>query len=99
MIAIIHSVLTGRLAMIEGRYADAATALRNAAEIDETEDFSVFSDPPAVWYPARRDLAAALFAQDDIAGGQAEADASLKLRPKDPATLALLVDAGRTGEN
>ncbi len=93
MIGIIREVLTGRLAMIEGRYVDAATAFRNAAEIEETEDFSVFSDPPAFWYPVRRDLAAALFAQGDIEGGRIEAEATLKLRPKDPVTLALLAVA------
>ncbi len=90
MIGIIREVLTGRLAMLEGRYADAATAFRNAAEIEETEDFSVFSDPPAFWYPVRRDLAAALFAKGDMDGGRAEAEAALELRPRDPVTLALL---------
>ena len=75
MIGIAREVLTGRLAMIEGRYGDAATAFRKAAEIEETADFSVFTDPPAFWYPVRRDLAAALFAQGDMAGGRSEAGA------------------------
>jgi len=92
MIGITREVLTGRLAMLDGRHADAATAFRNAAEIEETEDFSMFTDPPAFWYPVRRDLAAALFAQGDIDGGRAEADAALALRPRDPVTLALLAD-------
>ncbi len=92
MIGITREVLTGRLAMMEGRHADAATAFRKAAEIEETEDFSVFTDPPAFWYPVRRDLAAALFAQGDIEGGRTEAQAALALRPKDPVTLALLSD-------
>ncbi len=100
MIGIVREVLTGRLAMMEGRHADAANAFRNAAEIEETEDFSVFADPPAFWYPVRRDLAAALFAQGDMDGGRIEAEATLKLRPKDPVTLALLADAfGPAGQS
>lgn len=99
MIGIAREVLTGRLAMMEGRYGDAATAFRKAAEIEETEDFSVFTDPPAFWYPVRRDLAAALFAQGDMTGGRSEAEATLKLRPKDPVTLALLADFGEPVEN
>jgi len=99
MIGIAREVLTGRLAMIEGRYGDAATAFRKAAEIEETADFSVFTDPPAFWYPVRRDLAAALFAQGDMAGGRSEAEASLKLRPKDPVTLALLADFADKPDN
>ena len=98
MISIAREVLTGRLAMMEGRYGDAATAFRQAAEIEETEDFSVFTDPPAFWYPVRRDLAAALFAQGDMAGGRSEAEATLKLRPKDPVTLDLLADFGSLPE-
>lgn len=99
MIGIAREVLTGRLAMIEGRYGEAATAFRKAAEIEETADFSVFTDPPAFWYPVRRDLAAALFAQGDMAGGRSEAEASLKLRPKDPVTLALLADFADKPDN
>ncbi len=99
MIAITRDVLAGRLAMLEGRYADAAASFRKAAEIEETEDFSVFSDPPAFWYPVRRDLAAALFAHGDMAGGLAEAEATLKLRPKDPVTLALLANLGEVSAN
>jgi len=90
MIGITREVLIGRLAMLEGRHDDAATAFRTAAEIEETEDFSVFSDPPAFWYPVRRDLAAALFAQGDIGGAKQEAEATLQLRPLDPGSLALL---------
>lgn len=99
MIGIAREVLAGRLAMIEGRYGEAATAFRKAAEIEETADFSVFTDPPAFWYPVRRDLAAALFAQGDMAGGRSEAEASLKLRPKDPVTLALLADFADKPDN
>ncbi len=51
-------------------------------------------NPPAWYYPVRRDLAAALIAKGDVAGGPREAEATLRYRPKDPATLALLQRAG-----
>lgn len=89
MVAIVRLVLTGRLAMAEGRWADAQAAFKSAAEIEETDDFMQFADPPAFWYPVRRDYAAALLAGGDKAGALREVDASLKLRPKDPVALEL----------
>lgn len=89
MVQIVRLVLTGRLAMAEQRWGDAQTAFRAAAEIEETEDFMRFSDPPAFWYPVRRDLSAALLAAGNNAEALKELDASLKLRPKDPAALDL----------
>lgn len=59
MLTIIRGVLTGRVAMLEKRHADAAAAFEAAAKIEETEDFGQFSDPPAFWYPVRRDMAGA----------------------------------------
>ena len=76
--------------MIEGRYTDAAKDFSAAAEIEETRDFRYFSDPPAFWYPVRRDVAAALLAAGDPAGARAAASASLKLRPRDPVAMVLL---------
>ncbi len=90
MLGIIRAVLRGRLAMLEGRTADAVVAYRHGAELEETPDFSRFTDPPAFWYPVRRDLAAALLALGDKAGARREAEATLKLRPKDPVTLELV---------
>lgn len=90
MVAIVRLVLSGRLAMSEGRWVDAQTAFRSAAEIEETEDFMQFSDPPAFWYPVRRDYAAALLAAGDKAGAKRELEATLKLRPKDPVATAML---------
>lgn len=90
MLGITRAVLTGRIAMTERRWADAATAFRQGAEIEETESFSDFSDPPAFWYPVRRDLAAALLASGDAAGAQREAQASLLLRKFDPVALQTL---------
>ena len=89
MVVIVRQVLIGRLAMAEKRWDDAATAFRIAAEVEETDDFMRFSDPPAFWYPVRRDLAAALLAAGDREGALREIDASLKLRQKDPVAMAL----------
>ncbi len=91
MVAIVRLVLVGRLATAEQRWADAASAFKAAAEIEETEDFMRFADPPAFWYPVRRDYAAALLAAGDKAGALREVEASLKLRPKDPVAEALRV--------
>ncbi len=90
MLGIIRAVLQGRAAMLQGRHADAVKAFTTAAEIEETPDFSRFSDPPAFWYPVRRDVAVALLAAGDAAGAQRELQASLKLRPKDPTALYLM---------
>lgn len=90
MLAITRAVLTGRLAMMEGRYHDAAASFAEAALIEETEDFSRFSDPPAFWYPVRRDLAQALLAAGDEEGALREANATLKVRPRDPVAEAII---------
>lgn len=90
MLAITRAVLVGRRAMMEGRYHDAAASFAEAALIEETEDFSRFSDPPAFWYPVRRDLAQALLATGDKEGALREARATLKVRPRDPVAEALI---------
>ncbi len=90
MLAITRAVLVGRRAMMEGRYHDAAASFAEAALIEETEDFSRFSDPPAFWYPVRRDLAQALLATGDEEGALREAHATLKVRPRDPVAEALV---------
>ena len=83
MLGITRGVLEGRIALAEGRAKDAVTAFTAAADIEETKDFMQFSDPPAFWYPVRRDVAAALLATGDAAGARAAAAASLRLRPRD----------------
>jgi tetratricopeptide (TPR) repeat protein len=90
MLGITRGVLAGRLATLRGDHRAAADAFRAAAELEETDSFNDFSDPPAFWYPVRRDLAAALLAAGDVAGARREAEASLKLRMKDPVAEALL---------
>lgn len=93
MLAITRKVLEGRIAMIEGRPADAAKLFGAAADLEETPDFRRFSDPPAFWYPVRRDEAAALLANGDAPGSRRAAQASLKLRPRDPVAMAVLARA------
>jgi hypothetical protein len=96
MTFIARNVLVGRAAMLERRPADAAIAFQQAAELQESDDFSSVSDPPAWHYPVRRDLAAALLAQNDRAGARREVLAALKYRPKDPGSLTLLSTLGAT---
>ena len=93
MLGITRAVLDGRIAMAEGRWLDAAKAFRLGAELEETKEFSYFSDPPAFWYPVRRDLAAALLAGGDAAGARREAEAALRLRVLDPVAEQTLAAA------
>ena len=93
MLGIAREVLAGRLAMLAGDPRAAAEAFRRAAEIEETDSFNDFTDPPAFWYPVRRDVAAALLAAGDASGARIEAEASLRLRIKDPVAEALLARA------
>ncbi|MCE2842881.1 MAG: hypothetical protein LW689_09020, partial [Novosphingobium sp.] len=93
MLGITRAVLTGRIAMAEQRWADAAAAFREGAVLEETESFSDFTDPPAFWYPVRRDLAAALLAAGDSAGAQRETEAALALRKHDPVAQRTLAAA------
>ena len=93
MLGITRAVLDGRIAMAERRWGDAAKAFRLGAQIEETKEFSYFTDPPAFWYAVRRDLAAALLAGGDPAGAQREAEAALRLRVLDPAAEQILAAA------
>ena len=90
MTYIARNVLLGRAAMIQNRPSEAAISFAQAAELQESDDFSSLSDPPAWHYPVRRDLATALMAANDRAGARREVIAALKYRPKDPGTLKLI---------
>lgn len=94
LIFIARNVLAGRAAMLEKRPGDAVNSFEQAAEIQESQDFSTVSDPPAWYYPVRRDLAQAQLAMGDRAGAVQQAEAALKYRAKDPETLALLRKLG-----
>lgn len=91
---IARNVLAGRAAMMERRPRDAVIAFKQAAEIQESTTFSSVSDPPAWYYPVRRDLAQAMLAAGDKASAVREARAALAYRVKDPGTLALLKRLG-----
>jgi tetratricopeptide (TPR) repeat protein len=86
-------VLTGRAAMLDNKPADAFAAFKAAARMQETKAFLSFSDPPAFWYPVRRDMAAALLAMGKPKDALREAEATLRSTPKEPATLALKAQA------
>lgn len=93
---IAHQVLLGRAAMIEHNYPAAIAAFEKGAILEEGKDYSRMSDPPAWWYPVRRSLVEARLAAGDLAGARADAAATLKRRPKEPGTLALLKTIERT---
>jgi tetratricopeptide (TPR) repeat protein len=83
-----RNVLAGRLAMLQGRFADAGQAFEAAAAQQDTL-LSSTMDPPIWWYPVRRSAAAAWLAAGQFAKAAQVAEASLAGWPKDP--LALLV--------
>lgn len=87
---IAKAVLDGRAAAMEGRHAEAITAFQRGAELQEQPAYSQAADPPLWWFPVRRQLAEAKLAAGDEAGARTEAEATLKVRPKDPGALALL---------
>ena len=87
---IAKAVLDGRAAMLEGRHADAIAAFARGAELQEQPAYSRAADPPLWWFAVRRQLAEARLAAGDRAGARADAEATLKLRPRDPGALALL---------
>ncbi len=93
MMRIAHQVLNGRAAMLENKPAEALGAFKAAAKMQETKAFLSFSDPPAFWYPVRRDMAAALLAMGKTKDALREADDTLKAVPKEPVTLALKAEA------
>lgn len=80
-------VLEGRAAVLDNRPDRAAKAFAKAAAIEEAKPLAEWTDPPLWWYPVRRDLAAALLAQDRPQEALAAIDASLHRRPLDPVAL------------
>lgn len=84
-------VLEGRAAMIEGDHAAAIAAFGRAAEIQGGGEEG--GDPPIVWYPTRRSLAAALLASGDAAGARAKVLELLEDWPNDPYSYFVLAQA------
>ncbi len=82
-------VLEGRAAMIEGN-ADAAIVAFSRAAALQAEDGDEGGDPPAIWYPTRRSLAAAMLAGGDAAGAKAKVEELLRDWPNDPYSYFVL---------
>ena len=82
-------VLNGRAATLEGNPAEALAAFKAAVRIQETKAFLTFSDPPAFWYPVRRDMAGALLAMGKPKEAVREAELTLRHTPNEPVTLAI----------
>ena len=84
-------VLEGRAAMIEGNAAAAIAAFTRAAEIQGMEEEG--GDPPIIWFPTRRSLAAAMLANGDAAGAKAKVEELLTDWPMDPYSYFVLAEA------
>lgn len=83
-----RGVLAGRLAMLEGHYAQAAQAFEAAAA--KQDAMITGFDPPPWWYPVRRSAAAAWLQDGQFAKAADAATLSLKSWPADPLTLLIL---------
>lgn len=90
-IELFQRVLEGRAAMITGDHAAAIAAYGRAAAIQGQD--SEGGDPPMVWYPTRRSLAAAMLAAGDAAGAKGKIEALLKDWPSDPYSYFVLAQA------
>ncbi|GAC1590538.1 MAG: hypothetical protein NVS3B5_22590 [Sphingomicrobium sp.] len=87
ILAVARFVLLGRAAML---FHDPRKAIENflkATQLEEGEEISSSYDPPAWWYPVRRDLAAARLSAGDAEGALKDASTALSLRPRDPVAL------------
>jgi len=84
-------VLEGRAAMLEGNASAAVAAFTRAAEIQGMEEEG--GDPPILWYPTRRSLAAAMLANGDAAGAKAKIEELLTDWPMDPYSYFVLAEA------
>lgn len=90
-IELFQKVLEGRAAMIAGDHPAAIAAYGRAAAIQAQE--SEGGDPPMVWFPTRRSLAAAMLASGDAAGAKAKVLELLKDWPSDPYSYFVLAQA------
>lgn len=84
-------VLEGRAAMLEGNADAAVAAFTRAAEIQGQGEEG--GDPPILWYPTRRSLAAALLLKGDAAGAKAKIVELLEDWPNDPYSYFVLAEA------
>lgn len=84
-------VLEGRAAMIEGDADAAIAAFSRAAAIQGMGEEG--GDPPPIWYPTRRSLAAAMLLKGDAAGARAKVLELLEDWPNDPYSYFVLAEA------
>ena len=75
--------------MLDGQVDAAIAAFTQAAKLQDAR-LGQSGDPPDWWFPARRDLAAALLAKGDAAGAVAQATSVLQHWRLDPVTLEIL---------
>jgi predicted Zn-dependent protease len=90
-VEVFQRVLEGRAAMIEGNPAAAIVAYGRAAEIQGSGPEG--GDPPVIWYPTRRSLAAAMLANGDAAGAKAKIEELIVDWPMEPYSLWVLAEA------
>lgn len=88
---VFQRVLEGRAAMIEGDWNAAAEAYGAAAAIQGQGEEG--GDPPIIWFPTRRSLAAALLLKGDAAGAKAKVLELLEDWPNDPYSYFVLAEA------
>jgi hypothetical protein len=87
---IAQKVLDGRAKMLAGQPGLAVEAFEAGAALQEVDDFLIAADPPLWWSPVRREVALAKLAAGDVAGARTAAEATIKVRPKDPGALQLI---------
>jgi len=90
-IEVSQRVLEGRAAMVEGNATAAIAAFTRAAVLQAQDDEG--GDPPIIWFPTRRSLAAAMLMSGDAAGAKAKVEELLKDWPSDPYSYFVLAQA------
>jgi hypothetical protein len=85
-------VLEGRAAMLDGDYTAAIAAFGRAAEL-QAMGGDEGGDPPVIWYPTRRSLAAAMLDSGDAAGARGKLLELLEDWPNDPYSYFVLARA------
>ena len=88
---VFQKVLEGRAAMIRRDWPAAIAAYGRAAELHGQGEEG--GDPPIIWYPTRRSLAAAMLASGDAAGARDKVLELLEDWPSDPYSYFVLAEA------
>lgn len=90
---VFQRVLEGRAAMLERNWDAAIVAYGRAAEIQGQGEEG--GDPPIIWFPTRRSLAAALLESGDAQGARDKVLDLLRDWPNDPYSYFVLEQAER----